>query len=221
VITPVQFERWKDFSIRMARTCFKHKRRPSAKEIEENVADYFDLLDENDLASIVNWDHCDPYPVGHPYYSRTYRCPCWHCHGVKKHDCGYKCEEGHIYDYPEAAYPCDVCTEKGERWNPYYWHDLSESEHDRREEQFVSPVTCCIRAGLDVAVSASMGVIGFSAGDIRRMYPEGVPDWFTGGEDKRWEVIPIKAVSAIGFIPGEPELNGTFASLPDNASVWL
>lgn len=222
MITQEQFANWKDFAVRMARTCFKHKRRPSAKEIEGNVRDYFECLSELDLASIVDWDHCDPYPEGHPYYRRTYRCPCWHCHGVKKSDCGYQCEDGQIYDYPKATYPCDDCSEKAQQWNPYYWHDLSEREYERRDEQFVSPITCCIRAGLDMAVSPSMGVLGFTAGDIRRMYHEGVPDWVTGGENKRWKNIPIKGViPGIGFVPGKPELNGTFASLSDDAAVWL
>lgn len=32
-MTPEQYERWKDFALRTARTCFKRRRAPSPKEI--------------------------------------------------------------------------------------------------------------------------------------------------------------------------------------------
>ena len=42
--------------------------------------------------------------------------------------------------------------------------------------------------------SPSMGVLGFTAGDIRRMYLEGVPDWVKG--EPEWETIGVKGVVA-------------------------
>lgn len=36
-----------------------------------------------------------------------------------------------------------------------------------------------IRAGIDVAVSPSAGVLGYELNDIRKMYPEGIPAWVT------------------------------------------
>lgn len=48
------------------------------------------------------------------------------------------------------------------------------------EEMWAQPVNCCVRAGLDLAGSPSAGVVGFTVGDLRRMYPEGIPSWITG-----------------------------------------
>lgn len=52
---------------------------------------------------------------------------------------------------------------------------------NRREEfytgKFYNQVTCCIRAGFDVAVAPSGGVLGFTVGDLRRMWNNKVPAW--------------------------------------------
>lgn len=62
--------------------------------------------------------------------------------------------------------------------------------------------------------------MGFTAGDIRKMYPEGVPDWVKG--EPTWETVPIVGVvSGIGFIPGEPHSPKSFDDLKDNDSIWL
>lgn len=47
--------------------------------------------------------------------------------------------------------------------------------------KFTNQITCCIRAGFDCAVEPSAGVIGFSVGDLRRMYPKGIPEWILSG----------------------------------------
>lgn len=56
-----------------------------------------------------------------------------------------------------------------------------ESHFDRREEawggKFLTQITCCISAGFSAAVEANGGVIGFDIGDIKRMYPRGLPGW--------------------------------------------
>jgi len=212
MITHEQYERWHDFALRMARTCFKRRRNPNANEIESNVEHFFDCLDPDDLLSIVDWDHSKPYPEGSRRYRRTYKCRCWHCHGVKQTDCRYGCEDGHIYDYASAMLVTDICKEHEDGWNPYYYSDeYGTKAEERHYEQFVSPVVCCIRAGMDLAVAPSAGVPGFTAGDLRKMYPEGVPDWITGGPEHRW-----------AFAFTEPmRLNGTFAEMPDEAELCL
>lgn len=222
MISKLQFERWQDFAIRMARTCFKRRRNPTAKEIEQNVRYFFDCLDPEDLKSIVDWDHCDPYPKGSKHYERKYRTECWHCHGVKKKDCPHRCEEGHIYNYAKAQCVTDALAALSENFNPYYCHDLSEARYEKREEQFCGPVQCCIRAGLDLAVAPSAGVMGFTAGDLRRMYPEGVPDWVTGGKKHRWETQEFTGViPGVGLVPGKTKRGRTFAEMPDSAEVWI
>ncbi len=63
----------------------------------------------------------------------------------------------------------------------------------------MSPVACCIRAGFDYAVKPSMRVLDFTAGDLRRMYPEGVPHWVKNGD---WETAGVKGViPGVGFVP--------------------
>uniref|UniRef100_A0A6M3JCV3 Uncharacterized protein n=1 Tax=viral metagenome TaxID=1070528 RepID=A0A6M3JCV3_9ZZZZ len=208
--TQEQYERWKDFAVRMAKTCFKGRRRPIWRDILARVENFFDLLEYNeDVVCVVDWDNSNPYPEGHRYYRKTYKYPCWHCHGTKKPDCMYGCEDGQIYNYAAPLCIGDMCSELSESWNPYYWEDISDEQFEKRDEQFCDPVKCCIRAGLDMAVEPSEGVIGFMAGDIRRMYPEGVPDWITGGADHRWSYWM------------KDELNGTFAEMPNTARLIL
>jgi len=53
----------------------------------------------------------------------------------------------------------------------------SNGNVDQREHRFINQVSCCIRAGLDVALTPSAGVLGWTVGDLRRMYPLGLPAW--------------------------------------------
>lgn len=47
--------------------------------------------------------------------------------------------------------------------------------------KFHTQATCCIRAGFEAAVKPDGGVVGFDVGDIRRMYPRGLPGWLCHG----------------------------------------
>lgn len=40
-MTPEQYDRWEDFSVRMAKTCFQRNRRPYSYEISNTVEDFF------------------------------------------------------------------------------------------------------------------------------------------------------------------------------------
>ena len=97
--------------------------------------------------------------------------------------------------------------------------DAADAFLDAVRELHLSPVACCVRAGFDCAVKPSMGVLGFTAGQIRRMYPEGVPDWVTNGD---WETIGVKGVvPGVGFVP-EPKGDWhPFDSIADEAEIWL
>lgn len=78
---------------------------------------------------------------------------------------------------------------------------------------------CCIRAGLDMAAEPSGGVLGFTAGDVRAMYPEGVPEWMFDGA---MDVVEVSAVvPGIGFVPRKTSRMIQFDALPDTASIWL
>jgi hypothetical protein len=102
------------------------------------------------------------------------------------------CKPCLIYEYPGKC-RCD---------------DIEDHYYEQWDMQWGDQVRCCLRAGLDFASAPSAGVIGFTAGDLRRMYPEGVPDWvFPPGE-------------RLNYWPDGP-VNGTFEELPDSAGVLM
>ena len=75
---------------------------------------------------------------------------------------------------------CYVCDEVD---RILYDHGHNDERHfsngnvDQREHRFINQVSCCIRAGLDVALTPSGGVLGWTVGDLRQMYPLGLPAW--------------------------------------------
>ncbi len=76
-------------------------------------------------------------------------------------------------------YLCDDVSQYFEHHFHWQWR---EQEYGGR---FYNQIVSCIRAGFDMAVEPSAGVIGFTVGDLRRMYPRGIPSWlmneFTDG----------------------------------------
>lgn len=65
--------------------------------------------------------------------------------------------------------------------------------HSKREEctgRFYRQIVSCIRAGFDVAVKQSGGVIGFTASDVRRMWHGEVPVWVKGHWETSFDLIP-------------------------------
>ena len=214
-MTNEQFERWKDFALRMARTCWTNRTRPGRDWIVDAVQDFFAGIGRDDIACFRDWDNSDPYPPGHRYHGTDF-------YGGERHP-GLMCDimsewEDEIWNNPREY----MTMRMYDRWSRL--HDRSkwdEADELRREmvDRWAGPVRCCVRAGMDCACSPSMGVLGFTAGDIRRMYPEGVPDWGTNGE---WDSVPIKGViPGVGFVPGEPHSPKPFDEIPDNESVWL
>lgn len=88
-----------------------------------------------------------------------------------------------IVDWDSGSYPCDDFDRLLADWGLSHWDERACCE---RETDFASHVMCCIRAGFDVAVQPSAGVVGarFTVGMLRRMFPEGLPpyvdDFFHG-----------------------------------------
>jgi hypothetical protein len=182
---------------------------------------------------------------------RTYRCGCGYRgegysegHDKPKPDCKNCGGTGTATEWARPSCVGDMVSECSERWIPNYWslpyadeshidEEPRYDEHgvelygpfllqsyDEADDQYCGPVRCCLRAGLDCASAPSAGVMGFTAGDLRRMYPRGVPKWVKG--DGPWNSIPIKGViPGVGFVPGEPILNGTFDEIPDDAEIWI
>ena len=98
------------------------------------------------------------------------------------------------------------------------WDGAEALRHASRD-LYLSPVSCCIRAGCDCAVNSLGGVMGFTAGDVRRMYPEGLPGWVKNGD---WETIAFKGViPGVGFVPEPTGELHPFDSIADEVKIGL
>ena len=71
-------------------------------------------------------------------------------------------------------------------------------EDPDKYHRFANQVSCCVRAGFDVAISPSAGVVGFDVNMLKRMWADSIPDWVC-----HWF---------------EPPLNGTEAG---SNAIWL
>lgn len=122
---------------------------------------------------------------------------------------GYYCPGSHIEDLEEV-------------FIPNYWAANTDRQFEKAVERFCDPVSCCVRAGLDLAVKPSAGVAGFTAGDIRKMYPEGVPDWVKEALGPG-DVVDLQPSTINGiFIPVNERFDPrTFDELPDEEYLWL
>jgi hypothetical protein len=179
VDSKTKFARWKDFSTRMARTCYAKRQSPSMEEIEADIDSFFeDYVSEEYAELYVNWDHSKNFPG-------------------QSEGPGYVCDM--VSDLMEYVWrhPYDHATKRQTRLLNYYWDRAMHDEYDEIKESIVerweSPVSCCIRAGIDFAYEQSAGVLGFTAGDLRGMYPEGVPDWIKSQYQGDFEQIPSEA----------------------------
>ncbi len=86
---------------------------------------------------------------------------------------------------------CCLCDDVDDFFDKYsHWSRREERYTGRLYEQ----ITSCIRAGFDVAVKQSGGVLGFSVGDVRRMFGGEAPAWIT---------------------------SDNFANKPDDTPIWL
>lgn len=111
------------------------------------------------------------------------------------------------------TYVCDnVSAFLGERFdgrgkNCGYGFDAYERAYDRWMNTWGNAVSCCIRAGLDLVALPSMGVLGFSIGDLRKMYPEGFPEWLE------------KVLKE--FVDSDKKKPVNLKTLKDSAQLWL
>lgn len=86
-----------------------------------------------------------------------------------------------ITDWDAApAYPGDRVSELLDS-DHYHERLRADGGYEPFGNRFLKQVQCCIRAGLDMASAPSAGVLGFTVGDLRRMYPLGLPSWVTAG----------------------------------------
>jgi len=180
------------------------------------VEEFFTWINVDDADLFVDWDRSLPRPETHPNYSLDYNGKPYEAEVVGER---FESFESSFRERPFGL----MNNRQTELWDRLYQQDkVDEAEEyaDAIVERWLGPVHCCVRAGLDLAYSPSMGVLGFTVGDLRKMYPEGVPDWVKG--DVEWETIPVTGVvPGLGFKVSEATDSHPFDSIPDNASVWL
>lgn len=150
-MTEQQFKRWYTFALRMAHRGFPRLPRKSRKKVAEMIKHVIsDIRDNYELEEIGDWDGYIDGPNG-----------------------GLICT------------PCivsDCLSDHESCFNPFYYEDGNcEGGRSYRnfqwEEKWWGRVQCCLRAGLDVAVRPSAGVLGFTVCDLRRMYRGNIPAW--------------------------------------------
>ena len=79
-----------------------------------------------------------------------------------------------------------LCDDTREFFDEYrHWNRYEEDYTGK----FYNQIICCIRSGFDIAVEQSGGVVGFTAGDIRRMYNGEVPNWVKEHWNVSFEII--------------------------------
>jgi len=152
-----QYRNWRDFALRMARVCYATSTRPPASWIFEQVEDFIDSYRE-EHEQICSWDES----------TNVFR--------------SSVCDE--FADLEAELTPAfDLAYDAENDWRRDDDEPIDYDELDRRSElasdqwqrQFLGPVACCVRAGLDMATHVTGGVVGFTVADLRAMFPDGVP----------------------------------------------
>jgi len=91
----------------------------------------------------------------------------------------------------------DICDWDGNKGKCYVCDEMSDYLWDNRYIQpgkkgepgtFGCMLSACIRAGFDVAVEPSAGVVGFTLGHLKSVFNGGLPDWV-----KDWFDPPLTA----------------------------
>lgn len=233
-MTNEQYERWQDFAKRMARTCFWRHRRPTSRWIVDVVNDWFDYYDDGtQLFTVKNWDKSGSFEDRRREHHKSYcSCEgrsatgkinpeCAECKGSGIHHAlqtgSLVCDDvTRFLDSYRCREQCKRCRhssrccrwECGECDKDCQCDEIEMTVYEQWDDQWGGPVQCCIRAGLDFASAPSAGVVGFTAGDLRAMYPEGVPEWVMPPNERLHYWLTDK-------------INGTFAELPDSAGIVL
>ncbi len=195
----LNYQRWKDFALRMGKTCYSKQENPDVDWILSTIEDFFECFPHDEIELIIDWDSSKPYPESHRHFELD-------SFGSRSTPSSVATLVADLFDKVYSQ-PKDYGTlEEVELLEEYWEKDDEESYQnlvDRIVERWESPVHCCIRAGLDLAYSPSRGVWGFTVGDVRQMYPEGIPQWIR--ETCAFESLDTENLNLI----------------PDTQAVWL
>ena len=167
----IQFRRWKDFALRMAERGWVAReimRKEHRDAVIPAVTHFFDLMGTDFREDVIRIESWDDTRKDH---------------------------YGH---YPIGPFVCDIVSELLSDFNPFYWDDDESKAYESWDELWGGRIHCCIRAGIDLALNSSIGVLGFRKADIERMYPESVPSWISNGWKKKngqWNPIQWEDIS--------------------------
>lgn len=170
-----KFNRWHNFSLRMAKTCYGKRKSPSFTWIMETLDQCFEHIKTEGVNCFKSWDNTLPYPKNHSCYGF------WNGKPNKPSGLGDWFQE--VIEYEVwVQFRYFATTKEVKQLDK--WNDKADfDKYDELKEKIVSrvcePVHCCLRAGLDLVGEQSGGVLGFTVGDLKRMYPEGIPEWIT------------------------------------------
>lgn len=157
-----KFKCWHDFSFRMAKTCYRHRKSPSFTWILATLDQCFEYIKNEGVDCFVSWDISSHNQEGKEVEALS--------------DWFQECIEYEVWVQPRYF----ATTKEAKQLDR--WDDRADfDKYDQVKEEIVSrvcePVHCCLRAGLDLVGEQSDGVLGFTVGDLKRMYPEGIPEW--------------------------------------------
>lgn len=162
-MTEQQYQNWCDFALRMARVVYEGHKRPDREFIVEHVKNFLLEWDLRDYENIINWDSTVTYTMGEYCPCDTYR------------EWELECSPGF---YWRILRDLELNLDPD---NDVDVDDVAYKRAQRAEEQwvdqFMGPVACCIRAGLDMATEITGGVVGFTVGDLHAMFPRGLPEY--------------------------------------------
>lgn len=152
-MTREQYQNWRDFALRMARVCYRTSRRPAASWVVEQVDEFIGSY-EIAYEPVCNWDESagTSWSVSDEWAS-------WEADETPLFNLECDYEDDDDEDLPDE----EVLDERAEKARSQW------------QEQFLGPVVCCVRAGLDMATTITGGVVGFAVADLQAMFPEGVP----------------------------------------------
>lgn len=90
----------------------------------------------------------------------------------------------------------------GTRVDEYLWDNRYEFEREYKNGnievvrgRFGDMLAACVRAGFDLAVAPSGGVVGFTVGDLRGAFGGEIPEWVAGSFDP---ALPANAADSEG-----------------------
>jgi hypothetical protein len=138
-----KLNRWKDFSYRMARTCYRRRKSPSFTWILEALDQVFEYVEEEGINCFASWDESSHNNQGEEVEAL--------CDWFQK-----------VIEYEVWYRPYDFAT-TSEAKSLDYWHNKdNDSNYEKIKEKIISrvcePVRSCVRAGLDM-VTGNAGVL--------------------------------------------------------------